>query len=70
MLRRDENYRGKANFNQWHKNITKEETDYLFMYILSEEEYAPIEDEWAQSHPGKFKLTFDSPDARIYKVIK
>jgi len=70
MLRRDENYRGKANFNQWYKNITAEETDYLFVYILSEEEYTPIEDGWAQSHPGKFKLTFDSPDARIYKVIK
>lgn len=68
VLRRDENYRGKANFNQWYKNIIKEETDYFFVYILNEEKYAPIEDQWAESHPDKFKLTFDSPDARIYKI--
>ncbi|MCK4912542.1 MAG: hypothetical protein KAS05_02330, partial [Candidatus Omnitrophica bacterium] len=70
VLRRDENYRGKATFKQWYKNITKEETDYLFVYILNEEKYAPIENQWAIFNPDKFQLTFSSPDARIYKVIK
>jgi len=70
VLRRDENYRGKADFDQWYKNITDEKTDYLFVYIINEEKYAPIEDQWANYHPDKFKLTFRSPDARIYKIKK
>jgi len=69
VLRRDENYRGRADFNVWHKNLLKEDTDYLYVYIL-EDGYAPIEDEWAKSRLDKFQLLFLNPDAHIYKVIK
>lgn len=70
VLRRDENYRGQADYKTWYSNLQKEGTDYLFVYILREEEYAPIEDSWAKRYYRNFELVFDSPDARIYKLTK
>jgi len=67
---RDENYRGKADFKQWYKNILKENTDYFFTYLFPEYDYVPMEEKWARSNPGKFKLVFESRTACIYKVIK
>ncbi|MFH1519347.1 MAG: hypothetical protein ABIE75_02110 [Candidatus Omnitrophota bacterium] len=69
VLRRDENYRGKADFNCWYRNLIREDTDYLFVYIL-EEKYTPIEGLWAQAHSDKFQLVLNNPDAQVYKVIK
>lgn len=69
VLRRSENYRGKADFNRWYRNLVGENTDYLFVYIL-EERYTPVEGLWAQVHSDKFQLVLNNPDARIYKVIK
>ncbi len=70
VLRRDENYRGNADFLSWYKNILAQDIDYLFVYILNDGKYHPIEDKWASAHNDRFELVFDSQDARIYKVIK
>ncbi|MFH1771709.1 MAG: hypothetical protein ABH872_02740 [Candidatus Omnitrophota bacterium] len=68
VLRRPENYRGKADFSQWLKNIIKEKTEYLFIYSLHQTKDFPVEDVWARNHPEKFRLRFENEDSRIYQV--
>lgn len=72
-LREEGNYREKADFNIWYKNLINANTDYFFVYRLHQLEGPikfPIENEWAKLHPKKFNLVFSNEGIRIYRLIK
>jgi len=66
------NYRGNANYNIWLENLSKMNTDYLFVYSLQQTKTTifPLEDNWARSHTDRFKSVFSNGTIRIYKIIK
>jgi hypothetical protein len=68
----DYNYRGKADFDIWLKNLLKMNTDYLFVYSLQQTKNIifPIEEKWADSHADRFNLAFFNDTIRIYKVLR
>ena len=67
----ENNYRQRANYSVWLRNLLKNKTDYLFIYSeLHTAKPFPIEDEWASTHPEKFNLVFKNNDTHIYKLIK
>jgi hypothetical protein len=68
-----ENYRGNAVYDDWLANLQKRNTDYLFVYSLLKIKNInqfPMEDNWAEKHPERLKLSFSNNTIKIYKVIK
>lgn len=68
----ENNYRGRADYQVWLGNLSKQKTDYLFIYsdLLSKEVRFPMEDGWAGAHPEKLELVFKNNTIRIYKIKK
>jgi hypothetical protein len=66
------NYRGNADYNVWLRNLKNKNTDYLLIYseLLGRGIEFPLEDSWARSHEGSFKLVFSNDTIRIYKFNK
>ncbi len=72
VLMEPDNYRGKADYSVWLKNLTAKRADYLFVYSLHQTRdiIFPIEDKWAAKHPGKFEKIFSNLTIHIYKILK
>jgi hypothetical protein len=68
----ENNYRGRADYKTWLKNLSDKNTDYLFIYSLHQIKGIefPMEDVWAKSDPVKFSPIFSNATVHIYKVIK
>lgn len=68
----DNNYRGKALYATWHKNLTESHIDFLFIYSLHQTKNIvfPIEETWASAHPDVFKLVYANEIVRIYSLMK
>jgi hypothetical protein len=67
------NYRGNAVYDDWLINLEKRNTDYLFVYSLLKIKNInqfPLENDWAEKHPDRFKLSFSNDTIKIYKLIK
>jgi hypothetical protein len=64
------NYRGDADYDIWVHNLSKLNTDYLFVYSLhqTKETLFPMEDGWAKSHPEKFVPVFGNETIHVYKI--
>jgi len=64
------NYRSDADYFTWLENLEKRNISYLFVYSLHQIkgiEFS-IEDQWAQSHPDKFRPVFTNTTIHIYKI--
>ncbi len=68
----ENNYRGRADYDTWMKNLRNSDIGMLFVYSgLSEQGVVyPLEDQWALVHPDKFKPVFSNNTIRIYRVVK
>jgi len=64
------NYRGQADYADWHNNLKSRETDYLFIYsfLHTEETLFPMEEDWARMHPDAFEPVFTTETVKVYKV--
>lgn len=71
-LEEPDNYRGHADYKVWLGNLSKHNTDYLFVYSLhqTKEKEFPVEDRWAGAHPEIFTMIFNNPTIHIYKIKK
>ncbi|MBN3040261.1 MAG: hypothetical protein JW867_03965 [Candidatus Omnitrophica bacterium] len=75
-FRQDNNYRGRADYKIWLKNLRCRKTDFLFIYSLqhTDELLFPVEYYWAKDHPGVFEMVFEERDGnsavKIYKIKK
>ncbi|HNX81562.1 MAG TPA: hypothetical protein PKL77_05390 [Candidatus Omnitrophota bacterium] len=69
-MEQDTNYRGKADYAVWLKNLRNANTDFLFIYSLhqTKEIMFPIEETWAQSHRDIFTNVFSNDIIRIYAL--
>lgn len=63
----DGDYRRVKDQTAWIKNIIRQKSDYLFIYLPYEEEDFPIENKWAEANPQIFKLLLSNSKIRIYK---
>ncbi len=70
VLMQENNYRGKADYNTWLRNLRKKNTDFLFVYSLHQIKGVdfPIEDNWAKAHPEVFSPVFINNTMHIYKI--
>jgi hypothetical protein len=66
------NYRADADYKVWLGNLTRRNTDYLFIYSLHQIKGVefPMEDIWAKNNKNKFNLAFANETVHIYKIIK
>jgi hypothetical protein len=64
------NYRQEANYADWLANLTRRNSDYLFIYSLhqTKEIIFPLEDGWAKENPDKFELVFSNKIVHLYKI--
>lgn len=71
-LEENGNYREKADFGAWSRNLAERNTDYLFVYSLHQIKGIefPVEDKWALADPGKFIPVFSNSIVHIYKIRK
>jgi len=71
-LEEEGNYRAGADYQAWLSNLTRRDTDYLFIYSLhqTKEIEFPVEDSWAKNNPDKFTPVFTSQTIHIYKVSR
>lgn len=71
-LEAEGNYRSAANYTVWLENLLRRKTDYLFIYSLHQTKDIefPIEEEWAEAHPVRFRPVFSEETIRIYKIAK
>jgi len=70
VLMEANNYRGKADYNIWLKNLREKNTNFLFVYSLHQIKGIdfPIEDDWAKAHQEIFSLVFVNKTIHIYKI--
>ena len=70
VLMEENNYRGKADYNIWLKNLKNKNTDFLFVYSLHQIKGIgfPIEDGWAKAHPEVFSSVFTNNTIHVYKL--
>lgn len=70
VLMEANNYRGKADYNTWLKNLREKNTNFLFAYSLHQIKGIdfPIEDDWAKAHQEIFSLVFVNKIIHIYKI--
>jgi len=70
VLMEENNYRGKADYNIWLKNLKNKNTDFLFVYSLHQIKAVdfPIEDGWAKSRPETFSPVFTNNTIHVYKI--
>jgi len=66
------NYRGKADYSVWLRNLRKQNTDFLFVYseLHTKTPPFPVEDSWANNHPETFEMVFKNDTIHIYKIKK
>lgn len=66
------NYRGKANYSSWLKNILNKKTYYLFVYSLhqTKDVIFPLEDNWAKANKKIFEPVFGNETIHIYKILR
>ena len=71
-IEQEYNYRGKADYNVWLKNLIKLHTDFLFVYSLQQTKTIifPLEDSWVKLHTDRFNQVFANDTIHIYRVIK
>lgn len=71
-VEQENNYRGGADYIIWLENLSRMNTDYLFIYSLQQtkETIFPVEDNWAKLNPDKFNLLFSNTIVHIYKLVK
>jgi hypothetical protein len=66
------NYRSGADYSVWLSNLSRRNTDYLFVYSLhqTKEIDFPMEDVWAKQHPDRFCPVFLNGTVHIYKFLR
>lgn len=66
------NYRSEADYSAWLDNLSRRNTDYLFIYSLHQTKNIifPLEDNWAGSHPQRFAPVFANKTIKIYKILR
>ncbi|MDI6758751.1 MAG: hypothetical protein QMD94_03650, partial [Candidatus Omnitrophota bacterium] len=69
-FQKEHNYRSRADYSLWIRNLLRRKTDYLFVYSLHQAERTefPIEDAWAKENPSRFRLVFSNEAVHIYQV--
>lgn len=70
VLMKENNYRGKADYNAWLNNLRGENTDFLFIYSLHQIKGIdfPVEDYWARTHQEVFNPVFTNKTVHVYKI--
>lgn len=65
-----DNYRGKADYDTWIRNLMNNKIEFLFIYSVlpAKEINFPLEDKWAVGHPERFKLVFANNTIHIYRL--
>ncbi|MDO8662429.1 MAG: hypothetical protein Q7K98_04320 [Candidatus Omnitrophota bacterium] len=70
VLMETNNYRGKADYNTWLRNLKVKNTNFLFVYSLHQIKGIdfPIEDGWAKAHQEIFSQVFTNNTIHVYKI--
>lgn len=68
---REGNYRSKADYATWLRNLRAKDTDILFVYSLHQTKDVefPMEDRWAREHPDEFSEVFANETIHIYRIL-